>query len=192
MQAKAHPIVMSPSITYSLVHMLALPQMSTFTDIRCEHEYTLPFLIFRAIRDISKFPFGITYHRHPGHPFTPSIYNTPKAMRPPKAPLNAEAMNRYATLIPNSSLVYLSIEHFISQNRHTRVPSHQLHRNSVMLGNKHPSKNPRKILVVTSPPKLCTKPVHMHTTPQQNVIVGITRLNCNFLTSIDVGNSASI
>lgn len=57
-----------------------------------------------------------------------------------------------------------------------------------MEGNKHPSKNPRKIRVVTKPPKDWTNPVHIHTRPQQNVIAGITRLNCSRFTIMDAGN----
>lgn len=110
------------------------------------------------------------YHLHPGQSLTPSIYNTPSAISPPNAPLSADAMNRYATRTPNSSLVY------------------QLHKNSVMEGNKQPSKKPRKIRVVTRPPKFCTKPVHMQTRPQQKVMAGITRLNCSRFTKMDVGN----
>jgi len=100
-----------------------------------------------------------TYHLHPDHPATPFMYRMPNAMRPPKAPDNAEAMNRYAMRIPSSSLVY------------------QLHRNSVIAGNRHPSKKPRKIRVVTRPAKFCTKPVQRQVMPQQKVIVGITLLN---------------
>lgn len=79
-------------------------------------------------------------------------------------------MKRYAILIPSSSLVY------------------QLHRNSVIAGNKHPSKKPRKMRVVTRPAKFCTKPVQRHVIPQQKVIVGMTRLNCRRLTRSEVGN----
>jgi hypothetical protein len=110
------------------------------------------------------------YHRHPDHPPTPFMYSMPKAMRPPKAPLSALAINRYAMRMPSSSLVY------------------QLHRKRVMAGNRQPSKNPRKIRVVTSPAKFCTKPVQRHVNPQQKVMIGITRLNCKRLTSIEVGN----
>jgi len=100
------------------------------------------------------------------------MYKIPNPIKSPNAPLNALAMNRYATRIPSSSLVY------------------QLHRNSVMDGNKQPSKKPKKIRVVTSPAKFRTKPVHKQTTPQQNVTMGMTRLNCRRLTSSEVGNSA--
>ena len=100
-----------------------------------------------------------TYHLHPDHPATPFMYRMPNAMRPPKAPDNAEAMNRYAMRIPSSSLVY------------------QLHRKSVIAGNRQPSKKPRKMRVVTRPAKFCTNPVQRHVTPQQKVIVGITLLN---------------
>jgi len=99
------------------------------------------------------------YHLHPDHPATPFMYRMPNAMRPPNAPDNADAMNRYAMRIPSSSLVY------------------QLHRKSVIAGNRHPSKKPRKIRVVTRPAKFCTNPVQRHVTPQQKVIVGITLLN---------------
>lgn len=72
--------------------------------------------------------------------------------------------------MPSSSLVY------------------QLHRKSVILGNKQPSKKPRKIRVVTRPAKFWTKPVQRHTRPQQRVIAGMTRLNCKRFTRMDVGN----
>ena len=72
---------------------------------------------------------------------------------------SAEAMKRYAIRIPSSSLVY------------------QLHRNSVIAGDKQPLKKPRKILVVTRPAKSCMKPVQRHVKPQQNVMEGMTRLN---------------
>lgn len=42
--------------------------------------------------------------------------------------------------------------------------------------------------VDTNPPKDCTKPVHMHTSPQQNVMAGITRLNWSRFTKMEVGN----
>jgi hypothetical protein len=42
--------------------------------------------------------------------------------------------------------------------------------------------------VVTRPAKFCTKPVQRHVIPQQNVIVGMTRLNCRRLTRSEVGN----
>jgi hypothetical protein len=144
-QQSAHTMVIIPSRTYNLV--------------------------LRSIFDHHNSMFR-THHLQPAHPATPSMYKIPKAINPPNAPLSALAMNRYATLIPSSSLVY------------------QLHRNSVMDGNKQPSKKPRKILVVTKPAKFCTKPVNKHTRPQQNVMVGITRLNCKRLTSSEVGNSA--
>jgi hypothetical protein len=79
-------------------------------------------------------------------------------------------MNKYAMRIPSSSLVY------------------QLQRKSVIDGNKQPSKKPRKIRVVTSPAKFCTKPVQRQTRPQKKVIVGMTRLKDRRLTSSDVGN----
>lgn len=102
---------------------------------------------------------AVTYHLHPDHPATPFMYRIPNAMRPPKAPDNADAMKRYAMRIPSSSLVY------------------QLHKKSVIAGKRHPSKKPRKMRVVTSPAKFCTKPVQRHVIPQQKVIVGITLLN---------------
>ena len=111
-----------------------------------------------------------TYHLHPDHPATPFMYRMPNAMRPPKAPDSADAMNRYAIRIPSSSLVY------------------QLHKNSVIAGNRHPSKKPRKMRVVTRPAKFCTKPVQRHVIPQQIVMVGITLLNWRRLTSSEVGN----
>jgi hypothetical protein len=94
----------------------------------------------------------------------------PKAIRPPKAPLSALAMKRYAMRMPSSSLVY------------------QLHKKSVIDGNRQPSKKPRKMRVVTRPAKFCTKPVQRHVKPQQKVIMGMTRLNCRRLTSREVGN----
>jgi len=111
-----------------------------------------------------------THHLHPDHPATPFMYRMPNAIRPPKAPDNADAMNKYAIRMPSSSLVY------------------QLHRKSVIAGNRQPSKKPRKIRVVTRPAKFCTKPVQRHVTPQQKVIVGITLLNWRRLTSSEVGN----
>ena len=113
-----------------------------------------------------------THHLHPAQPRTPSIYSTPTAMSPPNEVLNALAMNKYATLTPSSSRVY------------------QLHRNKVIAGNKQPSKKPRKMRVVTRPPKDCTKPVHRQTRPQQKVMKGMTRLNWSRLTKREVGNSA--
>jgi hypothetical protein len=94
----------------------------------------------------------------------------PNAIRPPNAPDNAEAMKRYAIRIPSSSLVY------------------QLHKNSVIAGNRQPSKKPRKMRVVTRPAKFCTKPVQRHVMPQQKVIMGITLLNWRRLTKSEVGN----
>lgn len=94
----------------------------------------------------------------------------PKAIKPPKAPLKADAMNKYAMRIPASSLVY------------------QLSKKRVIEGKRHPSKNPRKILVVTSPAKLFTKPVHRHTSPHAKVMAGMTLLNCKRFTRIEVGN----
>lgn len=58
----------------------------------------------------------------------------------------------------------------------------------VIEGNKHPSKKPSKILVMTSDGKFWMKPVQRHTIPQQKVIVGMTLLNCRRLTRTDVGN----
>jgi hypothetical protein len=113
---------------------------------------------------------ALTYHLHPAHPATPFIYKIPNAISPPKAPESADAMKRYAIRIPSSSLVY------------------QLHKNSVIVGNKQPSKKPRKMRVVTKPAKFSTKPVQRHVIPQQNVIVGITLLNWRRLTSSEVGN----
>ena len=113
---------------------------------------------------------GANYHLHPDHPATPFMYRMPNAIRPPKAPDNADAMNKYAIRMPSSSLVY------------------QLHKKSVIAGNRQPSKKPRKMRVVTRPAKFCTKPVQRHVMPQQKVIVGITRLNWRRLTSSEVGN----
>lgn len=57
-----------------------------------------------------------------------------------------------------------------------------------MDGKRQPSKNPRRIRVTMSEGKPWIKPVHIHTIPQQNAIVGITRLNCRRLTRMDEGN----
>lgn len=54
---------------------------------------------------------------------------------------------------------------------------YQLHRNRVMDGKRHPSKKPSKTRVTTSGPNDLTKPVKRHTTPQQKVMAGMTRLN---------------
>lgn len=61
-------------------------------------------------------------------------------------------------------------------------------RNNVIDGNRHPSKKPRRRRVTTREANPLTKPVHMHTNPQENVIAGITLLNCSRFTKIDVGN----
>ena len=87
-----------------------------------------------------------------------------------------------------SELYYLLKRKAIRNANSSRL--YQLHKKSVIDGNRQPSKKPSRMRVVTSEPNDWTRPVQRHTRPQAKVMAGMTRLNWRRFTKMEEGNSA--